>query len=487
MTNCNPSLFTILTTYLNFLALLIFGHVRDFWRTYFVADSSSVVTPKGYAPLLKSFDDFYQRRMYTRIKDCWERPICSRPAAWIDIMERVSTDFNKTFTFTKKTIHALNLGSYNYLGFALNPDHVTKEIFNSLDQYGIGTCSPAGEFGYTAVHRDLEKEVAQFVGKEDSVVFSMGYATNSTTFPCLAGKGSLIISDRLNHTSIVRGARATGAKIEVFKHNNMKHLEHVIRQAIVKGQPKTRRPWKKIIIVVEGIYSMEGEMVDLKTCVELKKKYKCYLYVDEAHSIGAIGKSGKGICEHTGVDPADVDILMGTFTKSFGSVGGYVASSKAVINHIRRTSFSPLYGSSMPVACACQALNALRVITGEDGTNIGKERLQALARNSEYFLNGLRKLGFEVIADVGSPVIVVMLYNPGKMPGFSRECLKRGVAVVVVGAPATDILEGRVRFCLSANHTIEDLELALEKLSEVGDLTNTKYMKQKMLQGQDTH
>jgi serine palmitoyltransferase len=200
------------------------------------------------------------------------------------------------------------------------------------------------------------------------------------------------------------------------------------------------------------------------------------LYVDEAHSVGAIGANGRGICEHCGVDPADIDILMGTFTKSFGSVGGYIASSKEVVDHVRRTSFSPLYGSAMPVACAMQALSALRVITGADGTGIGKERLKGLADNSELLRQGLTKLGFEVIADVGSPIVIVMLYNPAKMPAFSRECLKRGVAVVVVGAPATDISESRVRFCLSSGHSKEDLEEALEKISEVGDLTRTKYM-----------
>jgi serine palmitoyltransferase len=476
MTNCSPSWFTLFSTYTNFLFLVIFGHIRDFWRKYIHPDATFAPPPKGYAVLLKSFDDFYQRRMYTRISDCWNRPICSRPGAWIEVMERESKDYNKTITLTGRTIKALNLGSYNYLGFAENPEYVTRHVNEALEQYGIGSCSPALELGYTKIHRELEKEISSFVGKEDAIVFSMGYATNSTSLPTLATKGTLIISDRLNHTSIVRGARASGAKIEVFKHNNMTHLEQVIRRAIVNGQPKTHRPWKKIIILVEGIYSMEGEMVDLKRVVELKKRYKCYLYVDEAHSIGAIGATGRGICEHTGVDPADIDILMGTFTKSFGSVGGYIASSKEVIDHIRRTSFSPLYGPTMPVACAVQALYALKVITGKDGSDNGKQRLKALAENSEFMRKGLSRLGFEVIADSGSPIIIVMLYNPAKMPGFSRECLKRGIAAVVVGAPATDISEGRVRFCLSASHSRKDLEEALEKLSEVGDLTRTKYM-----------
>jgi serine palmitoyltransferase len=176
------------------------------------------------------------------------------------------------------------------------------------------------------LHAQLEKKVAQFVGKEDAIIFDMGYATNSTSIPSLIGKGGLIISDSLNHASIVMGCRSTGAKIKVFRHNDPEDLERVLRQSIAEGQPRTHRDWKKILVVVEGIYSMEGEILRLPEIVAVKKKYKAYLYVDEAHSIGALGKTARGVCDYWGVDPADVDILMGTFTKSFGSVGGYIAS-----------------------------------------------------------------------------------------------------------------------------------------------------------------
>lgn len=473
MTNCDVSTLTIVTTYLNYAVLMIFGHIRDFYRRFFPEPEK--MTPEGYAPLLKSFEDFYQRRMYTRIQDCWNRPIASAPGAYIDVIKRTSNNYNKTMDLTNETINCFNLASYNYLGFAENPQHVNEDVFNMLDKYGVNTCSSATEYGYTKVHRDLEKYIAKFVGKEDAMIFGMGYATNSTTIPALVGKGSLIISDELNHTSIVSGARSSGAKVSVFKHNDMKSLEKIVREAIIQGQPKTHRPWKKIIILVEGIYSMEGEIVHLEEVVRIKKKYKCYLYVDEAHSIGAIGKSGRGICEHCCVDPADIDILMGTFTKSFGSVGGYIASSKELISYLRDSSFGSIYASTMPIACAQQALSALKVITGEDGTEIGQQKLARLKENANFFRDGLRKLGFEVIGDEDSPVIIIMLYNPAKMPGFSRESLKRGLAVVVVGSPATEIIESRVRFCVSAAHTIKDLEKALQKISEVGDYTLTKY------------
>jgi len=164
----------------------------------------------------------------------------------------------------------------------------------------------------------------------------MGFATNSLLIPSLCGSGTLIISDSENHASIAVGVKSSGSKVCVFNHNDPKSLERIIRDSIVQGQPKKNRAWKKIVIIIEGIYSMEGETCKLKEIVEIKKKYKCFLYVDEAHSIGALGSRGRGICDFTGVNPNEIDILMGTFTKSFGSVGGYIASSKEIISFLRK-------------------------------------------------------------------------------------------------------------------------------------------------------
>jgi serine palmitoyltransferase len=200
------------------------------------------------------------------------------------------------------------------------------------------------------VHEELEREVAAFVGKPAAIVFGMGFATNSLTLPALMrGKGSLIISDALNHASIVAGVRGSGARVKVFRHNEPEHLERVLRAAIAEGQPRTHRPWTKILVVVEGIYSMEGEICRLPEIVAIKKKYRAYLYLDEAHSIGALGAGGRGVCEHLGVDPADVDILMGTFTKAFGSCGGYIAGDEQLIQYLRTVS---------PVSACVQCLQA---------------------------------------------------------------------------------------------------------------------------------
>jgi len=303
----------------------------------------------------------------------------------------------------------------------------------------------------------------------------MGYGTNATTIPTLVGKGCLIISDELNHTSIVNGSRSSGAHIRVFRHNNAQHLEKVLREAIAEGIPKTYRPWKKILVIVEGIYSMEGEIVDLKNIVQICKKYKVYLYLDEAHSIGCLGATGRGVCEHAGVDPRDVDILMGTFTKSFGGMGGYIAGSKELITAIRARSAGFVYHNSMsPVVCR-QIITALEVIMGLDNTNIGQEKIRNLRENSNYFREELVKMGLHVYGSTDSPIIPVLIYNPGKVAAFSRECLARGLAVVVVGFPATPLVYSRSRFCISASHNRRELENALKIIEEVAELLQLKF------------
>lgn len=392
-------------------------------------------------------------------------------------MDRVSHDENATFEFKGTSTECLNLGSYNYLGFAENSGPVIDSVSESITKYSTSSGSPRMEGGRYDIIDELERAVSRLVGTSASMIFGMGFATNSTTIPALVGKkgGTLIISDSLNHNSIVSGSRSSKAVVRVFRHNDPRDLEKLLRDSIVEGQPRTRRPWKKIIIIVEGIYSMEGEICRLAEIVALKKKYKAYLYVDEAHSIGALGKSGRGVCEHTKVDPRDVDILMGTFTKAFGSVGGYISGSEELITYLRSTSYGSLYASSMSPPCAQMALSAIKVILGEDGTNEGQRRLQQLRDNSNFFREGLVNKGFHVFGDVDSPVVPMMIYHPGKMAGVSRSLLARGIAVVIVGFPVTPLLYSRVRFCLSSGHTREDLEYALEMIEEVGDINMLKY------------
>mmetsp|Transcript_15769 Transcript_15769/g.20192 ORF Transcript_15769/g.20192 Transcript_15769/m.20192 type:complete len:509 (-) Transcript_15769:617-2143(-) len=483
----DQSLFTSVTTILGYLILTVFGHIRDLaaritGRSRYYEEIIGSVEDPDMAPLLYDKETFYTRRIYDRISDCWNRPISGKPGARINVIKRTSDNGNKSYKLhLDKTTECLNLGSYNYLGFADDWNNTCGDkVRKGLQEWRVSCCSSSAEAGYTAAHDELEKCIAKFLGKEAALVYSMGYGTNTSTLEVLGGKGSLIVSDALNHTSIINGCRAAKAKIKPFKHNDENDLEEVLQQAIAKGQTTKNgeyKPWKKIIVVVEGIYSMEGEICRLRQIVEVVKKYKAYIYVDEAHSIGALGKTGRGVCEHTGVDTSEVDVLMGTFSKSFGGMGGYIAASREVVNFVKAHSGGTLYTNSLSPTVVTQILTAFRIITGEDGTTLGREKLDKIKSNANYFRSELRRLGMSVLGEEDSPVVPMMLFHPTKIAAFSRECYARGIAAVVVGFPAVPLYGARVRFCISAGHDKEDLKQAVKKIKEVCKVLNLRYEK----------
>ncbi|KAJ8449530.1 hypothetical protein Cgig2_005552 [Carnegiea gigantea] len=330
---------------------------------------------------------------------------------------------------TEKLSRCLNLGSYNYLGFAAADEYCTPRAIEALKQFSSSTCSPRVDGGTTTLHSELDDCVAKFAGKPAALAFGMGYITNSAIIPVLIGKLCVAaLSYLINLLSVLAPS----------------HLEKVLREHIDEGQPRTHRPWKKIIVVVEGIYSMEGELCKLPEIVAICKKYKAYLYLDEAHSIGAVGKTGRGVCELLGVDTADVDIIMGTFAKSFGSCGGYIAGAKELIQYLKCTCPAHLYGTAISPPAAQQILSAIQVLLGEDGSSRGAQRLARIRENKPYTFD-----------------------HPATWVGT-------GVAVVVVGFPATPLLLTRARICILASHTTEDLVRALEVISKVGDLVGIK-------------
>lgn len=471
-----PPYYYLITTYISYLILIAFGHVRDFFGKRFREENYRHLKPRnGYAALNSDFDNFYVRRLKLRINDCFERPVTGVPGRYITLIDRATDDHNKNFYLTGTTTDTLNLSSYNYLGFAQSEGPCADITEETIRKYGITPVSTRAEVGTQDLHVELEELVASFVGKEASMVFSMGFGTNANIFPALVGKGDLIISDELNHASIRFGARLSGASIAMFKHNDMHDLEAKLREAISQGQPRTHRPWKKILVVVEGLYSMEGSMCNLPGLIALKKRYKFYLFVDEAHSVGAIGPRGRGVCDYFGIDTKEVDILMGTLTKSFGANGGYIAADKVMIDKLRATNSGMFYGESTSPAVIAQIISALRLIKGELIPGQGEERLQRLAFNSRYLRLGLKRLGFIVYGHDDSPIIPVLLFNPAKMPAFSHEMLKRKISVVIVGYPATPLVSSRARFCVSAAHTKEDLDRILTACDEIGNILQLKF------------
>ncbi|KAK7737968.1 serine palmitoyltransferase component [Diatrype stigma] len=472
-----PPYYYVLTTYISYLLLIALGHIRDFFGKRFSKKPlyQSIKPANGYAPLTDDFDSFYTRRLKNRIDDLFARTTTGVPGRFINLMDRVSENFNASYRYLGTTTETLNMSSYNYLGFAQSEGPCANAVEECVRKYGLSFCSPRGDAGSSDLVCEVEKEIAAFVGKPSAMVFSMGFVTNSSTFPALVSKGCLIISDELNHASIRIGARLSGAVIRSFRHNDMMDLEKRLREAIAQGQPRTHRPWKKILVAVEGLYSMEGTMVDLPGVLALKDIYKFHLYVDEAHSIGALGPNGRGVCDYFGVDPSRIDILMGTLTKSFGANGGYVAGEKHIIDKLRSTNAATMLGESPTPAVLMQIIASLKLITGELVPGQGEERLQRIAFNSRYLRLGLKRLGYIVYGHDDSPIIPIMLYNPAKIPAFSHEMLKRKIAVVVVGYPATPLITSRARFCVSAAHNKEDMDRLLAACDEVGDILQLKF------------
>lgn len=481
-----PTYFWLLTTYFSYLVLISLGHLRDFWGKRFNKKEFAHLMPQdGYAALMSDFDSFYTRRLKLRLDDCFSRPTFGVPGRTVSLLDRASTDDHKSFFFTGSKTRALNISSYNYLGFAQATGGCADAVEAGIRRYGVSAGGARLEAGTLDLHVQAEKLVSQFIGSEDAMVVSMGFATNSTTIPALVERGCLVISDEFNHSSIRFGVRLSGASVRTFKHNDMKALETLLRESISQGQPRTHRPWKKILVIVEGLYSMEGTMVHLPELIVLKERYKFYLYVDEAHSIGALGANGRGVCDYFGVDPRCIDILMGTLTKSFGASGGYIAGSKELIDRLRVKSHSMCYAEAISPPVITQIIASIASIMGVsppltaassspvhratlslhgsssdtdlpsmqlihepgpatygpapacylpsfmhlppallNGTE-GRERLRRLAFNSRYLSSGLRKLGFIVSGHRDSPIVPLFLFHPGKMPVFSRMMLER--------------------------------------------------------------
>ncbi|KAI1489211.1 serine palmitoyltransferase [Biscogniauxia mediterranea] len=472
-----PPYYYVLTTYISYLLLLALGHIRDFFGKRFSKKPlyRTLRAANGYAPLNDDFDSFYTRRLKLRIDDVFARTSTGVPGRFINLMDRVSDNFNESYNYLGTTTETLNMSSYNYLGFAQSEGPCANAVEECVRRFGLSFCSSRADAGTSDLVCEVEKEVAAFVGKPSAMVFSMGFVTNASSFPALVSKGCLILSDELNHASIRLGARLSGAVIRSFKHNDMTDLEKRLREAIAQGQPRTHRPWKKILVAVEGLYSMEGTMCDLPGILNLKDTYKFALYIDEAHSVGALGPNGRGICDYFGIDPSRVDILMGTLTKSFGANGGYVAADKHIIDKLKSTNAATMLGESPTPAVLMQILASLKIITGEMVPGEGEERLQRIAFNSRYLRLGLKRLGLIVYGHDDSPIIPIALYNPAKISAFSHEMLKRKISVVVVGYPATPLISSRARFCVSAAHNKDDLDRLLAACDEVGDILQLKF------------
>jgi len=344
----------------------------------------------------------------------------------------------------------LMFGSNAYTGLT-GDERVIEAGVNALRQYGSGCAGSRFLNGTLDLHVQLEKELAEFVGKDEALCFSTGFTVNSGVIPQLLTRNDYIICDDRDHASIVDGRRLSFAKALHFKHNDMKDLERCLRRC-----PKNTVK----LIVVDGVFSMEGDLCKLPEIVELKHKYdNVVIMVDEAHGIGVFGRQGRGVCDHFNLT-GEVDIIMGTFSKSLASIGGFVAADKVIINYLRHTARTYIFSASdTPAATAC-ALEALHIIQKEP------ERIKALWEVTNYALMKFRDAGFE-IGETESPIIPLYVRDLEKTFMVTKMAFDEGVFINAVIPPACAPSDTLVRFALMATHTKEQVDRAVAALSKV--------------------
>lgn len=345
----------------------------------------------------------------------------------------------------------LMFATYSYLGLLKHP-YITSAAQAALDRYGSGPRGSRLLGGSLDLHYQLEKRIADFLGRESAITFTAGFMTNYTTISTIVGPGDWIISDQLNHASILDGCAASGALFRVYRHNDMKNLEDILRDA-----PKSVTK----LVVADAIFSMDGDILDLPTTVELCQKYGAILMVDEAHSLGVLGATGRGIEEHFGM-PGSIDICMGTLTKTIPAGGGYIAASKRLIDFLRFSARGYIYSAAMSPPVAAAAIAAFDVIEDE-----GKERRSALMRNVNYLIAGLRSAGFNT-GKTCTPIVPVVVGSNANAMAMTRYCQEHGLFVLPVLPPAVPLGTARLRLNVTSDHTIEDIQLALDVIIEAG-------------------
>ena len=342
--------------------------------------------------------------------------------------------------------HVLMFGSNAYTGLT-GDERIIAKAKEALDKYGSGCAGSRFLNGTLDLHEKLEKELAEFIHKDASMCFSTGFSVNQGVIPALLGKDDFVICDDRDHASIVDGRRLSFAKQLHYKHNDMQDLERVLQklpQEAVK------------LIVVDGVFSMEGDLCNLPAIVELKHKYNCSIMVDEAHGIGVFGKQGRGVCDYFGVTD-EVDLIMGTFSKSLASLGGFVASESAIINALRHSARSYIFQASSTPAATAATLEALHIIQNEP------ERQEKLWEITNYALEKFRDAGFE-IGDTQSPIIPLYVRDTYKTFAVTKLAFDEGIFINPVIPPACAPQDTLVRVALMATHTKEQIDFAVDHL-----------------------
>jgi 8-amino-7-oxononanoate synthase len=332
----------------------------------------------------------------------------------------------------------LNFASYNYLGLAGHPQ-VDQAAKDAIDRYGTTVSASRLVAGERPVQRDLEQALAQVYGTEDCVVFVSGHATNVSAIGHLFGPKDLVVHDSLIHNSVLMGIQLSGAARRAFPHNDVGALDRLL--ADLRGQ------FERVLIVVEGIYSMDGDMPDLPALIDLKRRHHAFLMVDEAHALGVLGEKGYGLHEHFGIEGRDVDIWMGTLSKTLSGCGGYIAGERALVEQLKYAAPGFVYSVGIAPPLAAASLAALALMRAEP------ERVARLKQRGQFFLRQARAAGLDTGLSQGYSVIPVILGSSLKAVRLSNQLFDHGVNVQPIIHPAVEEKAARLRFFLSSEHT----------------------------------
>jgi glycine C-acetyltransferase len=340
--------------------------------------------------------------------------------------------------------------SYGYLGLIGHP-RINAAAKAAVDRYGTGTHGVRTLAGTLEIHNELEETISHFKHTESAITYSSGYATNLTVVSTLLGRHDYVFSDRLNHASIVDGCMMSGAKFVRFKHNDLNDLERVLEEAPASSAK---------LIIADSVFSMDGDIIDLPRVVELAKKHHAWLMIDEAHSVGVLGKTGTGIEEHFGMGDV-IDIKMGTLSKTIPSVGGYVAGRTDMINYLRHASRAYIFSAALPPAQAAAANEAFKVILDEPW------RIEKLTANGQQFINGLKSRGFDTML-TQTAIVPVLCREDDLAYSLTAEVQKRDIFVLPVVSPAVEQGKARLRATVTAAHETADIERAMNIIAEEG-------------------
>jgi 8-amino-7-oxononanoate synthase len=356
----------------------------------------------------------------------------------------------------------VSYSSYNYIGSSGEP-RVVAAVKRAIERFGTSASASRLVSGEKTIHRELEAELADFLGVEAALVFVGGHATNETTLGHLFGPGDLILHDALAHNSIVQGAIMSGARRRAFPHNDWQALDKLLAEL--------RHTYRRVVIAIEGVYSMDGDVPEVPRFVEIKNRHKAFLYIDEAHSLGVLGATGRGISEHFGLDPRHVDIWMGTLSKSLGSCGGYIAGAQALVEYLKYTAPGFLFSAAITPSNTAAALASLRLLKSEP------QRVTRLRQRSELFLNLARQSGLDTGMSHASPVIPVIIGNSIDCLRLSEALFDRGINVQPIMYPAVEEKAARLRFFITSEHSEEQIRDTVAAVAEELEKIDPRYLK----------